>query len=377
MDKIPYFIVLLIISIGTNFALNIATKIKNERIDKMELRYSNISKIILLYIYIIFIFFSAFRIIEPGLGGIDAYGYKMFFLNSTTTLKESLLMQNYEPGYGIFIWGMRQLTDNYILVLLIVNSFIFLLFINFFKYVNRGKIRFFSIYLLAMQLFMGFNIQRIMVAIFIGTLVYINIYKKKYIVSFCLILFALSIHISSIILIPVLLVNIIIDKKEQMDVKKLVFLVTSIFLFSIIIINMFSTFLTSGKYYVYSNNGGIAVGFYSFSTVLFLLSIKKYKQLIELNPFNKTLITSLPISIVVLPLQMKYSILYRLLLFFIPIQVALLPDLFKVYRVKKNKNISYLMINIFLILYILDQILVFFSQYIYEVGLPYGNVLFN
>lgn len=81
--------------------------------------YASTGKIILLIIYIVFILFTVFRVIDVGIGGLDAYAYKQYFLGSDGSWSMALEFQKYEIGYATIIWIFRKITADYRVVLLL------------------------------------------------------------------------------------------------------------------------------------------------------------------------------------------------------------------------------------------------------------------
>ena len=78
-----------------------------------------------------------------------------------------------------------------------------------------------------------------------------------------------------------------------------------------------------------------------FAIIVFsVLGFVKMKQLKQLSRFNEILIIALPVGIICIPLQFNISVMYRMLLFFHPIILALIPSIIKCYKENSTKMVS-------------------------------------
>ena len=106
---------LLAILIALLFKLSIIFKKESTKIklfgQKIETKY-----ICYLFIYLIFIIFSCFRYIAPGVGGADTLVYINYFENLGYvhfSIKETLLFSGYEYLFFNFMFLVRILGGNY------------------------------------------------------------------------------------------------------------------------------------------------------------------------------------------------------------------------------------------------------------------------
>ncbi|WP_170169110.1 EpsG family protein [Mesobacillus subterraneus] len=376
MERLPYIIILVIITLLIFISVRLSPPKTIAYGSNKVFHYNILGNYILFQSYLVFILFTVFRLIDEGYGGIDAMAYKLYFIGSEGTWIESLNFQNYEFGYATMIWLVRNFTDDYKVVLFLIYTALFLMLVKYAKYMTRNISTLFSLFLLLALIINSFNTTRVIIAVFIGLMVYILIYKEKYVKAVILSLFALSIHISSVILLPMIAISMMLRKK--MSFTRLIIWVLLTTILAFISINVVETIIGNGKYYVYINyKEGIALQTYLIIFIVFLLSVYKYRELIEINSFNKTLITILPLAFVIIPLQLKYSILYRMLLYFLPIVYTLIPSLLKAYSVRNFNSIYYAPIKIGLITYLVLKIYIFINVELASAGLPYVNVLFD
>lgn len=378
MELLPYITVLVILSSLLTLARGNLKVYKTDN-GIMKKKYSIIGIFFLFISYIIFILFSAFRVIDIGLGGIDALAYKNIFHNVSGNIIESLNYQFYEPGYATIIWFAKTLSDNYSFALTIIYSIMFLFLIRIIKEISWSKYTPISIFLLLTLWLSSFNTVRTILAIFIATSVYIFLSKREYKRALLLTIFAISIHVSSVILIPIIFIVYMIDKKSKFSILKLISMIiilTLIFLFSIAIIE---NLIEGTRYeaYLYNEVIILAWGTYLISFISFIFSLIKYKELIKLNQINKVLVIVLPISLSLIIVQINFPIAYRMVLFFIPILYIIIPDIIRSYKIKTTKDFIYFPIKIGLFLYLIYRLYIYFTLEIISVGIPYQNMLYN
>lgn len=362
---LPYIFIITFTTVLVFFSGKISNFKKNNR-------YSTISLFLLSISCIVFVMFSSFRRIEYGYGGRDAITYKNYFLSVNTNFVEALKIQNYEWGYSILVWIGRMITNNYSFFLLFIYSFMFIGVALFLKLGTWNKYYIFTIALMISLLLNSFNINRVILAVTIGLIVYKSLCEKKILRSFLLTILAISIHVSSVILLPCILLVILLKKQVKFNWKINLLLV---FLFSMITIGTFKIFfglIASSKYGIYDQSSSIAWPTYIVIFIVFLLSVAKYKSMIELNSNNEVFIKILPMGLMVAPLQMEFPILYRMLLFFLPIVYILVPSLIKVYQMKRINQFIYPCIQFLLCFYLIIRLYVFFTIEIYSSGIPYS-----
>lgn len=378
MELLPYISVLVILSGLLTIARGNIKVYKNNN-EIVIKKYSIIGIFFLIISYSIFIWFSAFRVIDIGYGGIDALAYKKIFYNASGNIIESINNQFYEPGYAIIIWFARTLSDNYSFALIIIYSIMFLFLKNLIKEISWSKYTPISIFLLLTLWLSSFNTLRVILAIFIATSVFILLSKRKYKSALLLTIIVISIHVSSIILIPIIFIVFTIEKKSKLNLSKLISLLLIFILFFLLSINIIESLLKGTRYeaYFYNEEIMLAWGTYLISFITFIFSLIKYKELIQLNKFNKVLVIILPISLTLIIIQIYFPIAYRMVLFFLPILYLLIPDIIRTYKINSTKKLIYLPIKLGLFSYLIYRIYIFLTLEINSVGIPYKNMLFN
>lgn len=374
---IPYLIILTILTFVTFIAYRISFHTRPKFTAPVNLRYNSVSIIILIFAYIPMIIFSVYRVIDIGVGGIDAMAYKQYFLGAKGTWSEALEFQNYEIGYSTIVWIFRQVSDHYTLLLFFIYTMMFILLIKYVKYITWNKYTLPSVFLLFGMIISSFNTTRVILAVFIGLIVYIAIYNRKYLHAILLSVLAATIHVSAIILFPAIAISYLVNNKNKVNIKKLILYIVGIAMISVVSLEILSPYINNSKYHVYNEEHGIALQTYIIIFIVFILSILKFRDMIKVNSFNGTLITILPIGLIILPLQMEYSILYRMILYFLPIIYSLIPSLLKVYSIRSINTFYYFPIKIGLASYLLIRIYIFLTIELKSAGIPYINYLFN
>ena len=354
LTKIQFLIVLLLSSAAfclmgkrSNFSFKKLLKEKNV-MNFITLLYLVITVFSLIYLY-------AFRSIGTTwekIGGYDAGAYKEYFLGKLTNT-------HYEFGYSLLNRFIRLFTNNYQVFLIIISIFMIFCIIKFLREVNNYN--YLLVTMLLIMFFESFNTQRNSLCIFIFLLITISINKEKYGQAVLLALISMSIHTSSLIIFPVIIVNYLLSKKKDIPFAKLVMLILLMCTITIVLSQMMKTFLASTVYETYVNGtGDHSLKIYLFALGVLILSHIKQKKLVKQNRINKTLILSIPIIFLVIPMQLMAVIFYRMCLFFLPLMYTMLAELFK-----SDKKIPIRILIISLFLY---KIIDFFST-IYYIGI--------
>ena len=326
-----------------------------------------INKKTLLYVFfaaIIFIFLGIFKdfLANPSL---DTYAYYMNFQDANTGFINFLTNSKFEIGYTVVIWLFKNVINNFYITMGCFYALIFCMNIYFLKYIKWNKYSPLLLGLYTLQMFSSYYILRSYLSICIALVTIILIYKKEYIKSFLVILLAVSFHNSALILLPVLFLNVLFEKYLDFDEKHII---------GVTLISVICTFFalqfvkiymsTSEKYSYYLQQGSISVGVMAFWLVIIIYCLIEFKNIIKMSSINKTLIITTFAHCIVVPLQQLYSIMYRMNLFFIPIELCLAVQLLnmKDYKSKKEKYI----LLAFIALYTIYKIYTFFhSEIIY------------
>lgn len=379
MDFFPYLITLLILtSLLTIARYNVINNSINGAV--ISKRYSPIGVVNLIISYIIFITFSVFRKIDVGLGGMDAIGYKTIFNNAGGNLVDSLNRQFYEPGYAVLIWISRTISEDYRVALFIIYSIMFILMASYIKYINFNKYSFLSIFLLLTLWLSSFNITRVILALFLGTLVYTLLFRRKIKSALLIATLATTIHTAAVILFPIIVLVALIENRVKFKPKKLVFLIFLLTSFFLLAINIIDRIIIGTRYDVYLERaqGSMATGTYVIVAISFIISLFKFNNLNKFSSYNKTLIIILPVCLTLIPLQASISIVYRMVIFFLPILYILIPEIIRTFQLRSIKEvIENVPIKLGLFSYLIYRIYDFFSIEINHIGVPYINTLFN
>lgn len=283
-----------------------------------------VSLILFCSVVVLLIFLSSFREIGDygtHIGGYDAFGYKAFFLGKLT-------YTHFEPGYVLLNKIVRLFTGNYAIFLMLVSFFMICCMIKFLKEIDNYN--FFLVFLLLCTYFSSFNTLRTIMAIFICLLVITKLSKNNYFAAIILALLATSLHVSSIIIFPVILLNYLFKSSKKISYYKIIFLVILMSVCSFFVAYYSANYLSSTAYESYVNNGKLVINIYLFAALIFALAIKKYEKLLTNNVINKTFIISLPIIFLVFPMQIVMVITYRMIEFFLPLIYTVMAQIYKI-----------------------------------------------
>jgi hypothetical protein len=377
MEILPYLLILLVLT----FFLTIARKntITLNREGIVFKRYSVIGIANLILAYVFFIVFSVFRVIDVGLGGIDALGYKRIFENAGGSIVESMNNQFYEPGYSLIIWFSRTISEDYRVALFIIYTIMFLFIVNFIKNITYGRYTPVSIFLLLTLWLSSFNTTRVILSIFIGTYVYSCLLKRRYIKATLVAFIAISIHYSAIILLFIILIHGLVENKSKIKKARLLGLIAASTLFFLALAYLLDSLLIGTRYQAYIdwNEGQLSTGTLIAIIISVIIGLKNYNELTNINEYNRFFIIALFAFIPFFILQSSYAIIYRSIMFSLPILYVLIPDLIKSLKIRYTKDVFKFLLKAPLIGYFMIRIYTFFSVEIYSAQVPYINSLFT
>lgn len=330
--------------------------------------------------YLYFILFYVFIKIGPeGIGGNDSFVYLTRFQEADGPLLESLFKQDNEPGYGLLIWLIRNFTGNYRVVLLFNYTVIFLCQLYFFRHFYWDKYSFMSYVLLSLVTLTGICILRIVLCIHIALIIFIKIKETKYLQALLLTAIAVSIHLSAVILFPV----IVICKLFRNNIyhKKWFWLFyPGAMLLLALVLKISEVIIRNTKYSIYIGDGGPAIASYLIYLLLIICLMFRISGMAERNRDVMMWLTVLSTAFFVCLIQFKYGIAYRMLLFYEPVVMLLITFLMREYsafRYVNRDNLGFL-IHIGLTLILGIRLIGFFGKSVYAYGLyPYHNILFE
>lgn len=314
----------------------------------------------------IYVFFAMVRDVtfNPRL---DAYAYYNIYSLADMPLKKYLVFSNVEPGYSFLTWVFKNIFNSYVMLLLFIYLFIYCCYCYFLNNLPKQKGLLCVSAILGLDLFTAYYLQRNMLAVAMSLIMLIFLYNKKYLKAFLILVCSIMFHYSAIIFFPVFVFSYLRDnsklKKGSVNVLEMLSLIIC-FLGTKILSEIF---LGNQKYSVYNNSGSLAIGTYLFSAITIVLFLKQKGKFQKELPFLNFLGMSFLGVIFVLPLQMMNSIMYRMLLFFLPLLIIMLNYCVKEYI---NTRRYYLYNSIFLI-YCIYRIYTFFNQELVYIGMPY------
>ena len=336
------------------------------------------SIIILFLTYLVFVnFFVWVEIGENHRGGNDALNYLNRFLDADTSLIESLRKQNNEYGYGLFIWIMRQITDNYRVVLWILYSLMFACQFIFWKNLYWDGYTFLGCILLELVTLMC--ILRMVLCVHLSLLIYIYLSRKAYRKALLVSIVATSIQISGIMLIGIV-IFMWVRSKWRISKKHMTLIYSFLICMLASLLYYSKEIFLRTKYWIYVGEGGVAKGYL---LILFIIIGAYYVRRRRYNKFLPELallVSILCTSLFVVIAESIYAIVYRMLLLFEPIIILLLIYLLRDYRYIKSlsKQTSSYLIYFGLLLVIPLRIIGFFTNSVYSYGLyTYSNEIIN
>ena len=286
------------------------------------------------------------------------------------SLQHGLSVQYYERGYAVFVWFIRQFTSDYRVLLLIVHSFIYISTVNLLKNFKYNMYTFIPVLALIFLAIYSINTVRIIVALSIFYWVYDMLIKDKVLIAFILALLAVTVHISALIIFPVGMVYLCKKHIKLFNLKKLWILIGAIMLLSFVGISLIKSLIEGSKYVIYAGEGSIAIPTYvMFSTICFLT----YHYYDELEAKDdhvvELLIYTLPIGLIILPLQFKYAILYRMLFYIHPILYGLMPYILEVNnQIRMQNKKEFWAVRILIFTFVAYRIFSFFTAEIIDLG---------
>lgn len=361
------------ITIILSLLINQSLKISEFDQDKSIVKFSEKAKNMIIIAYLIFIFFSVFRkIAQGGVGGTDAYGYMNYFNTSPRSIIQSIKNQGYEPGYAGFIWFMRMIFTDYKIVLFITHSYMYYSMVQFMRRFKYNKFTIIASVLMMGLLMNSFNIIRMVLSVCISFNIYSSLYESKVLKALLISIFAVTVHISAAIMIPIVLKYAFYLYDDEITASKMLVINLAMYVLSIVAILSIDFIIVGTKYTFYQGKEeSIAVVSFAIMLITYIGSLMKYSELIELSKMNKILISSIPIGLVILPLQFKMSIMYRMILFINPLLFMLIPQIIYLSYKKSGYKILDFMLTTGFSLIVSYKIYQFFFIESKDLGIPY------
>lgn len=365
MEQTISIIYYFLFAIVTTLLIHLISKHqRNDEISckKLTIRigYAELYELILILVIVLF---CAFREIEVGVGGTDAYAYMMQFEQSTGSLSEQLIrFRGWEPLHAISLWIVRLFTSEYRVYLTLYYIVMSLFLIKYAKMIRLNKYWFLATFALMIVFLSSFNTQRNTFAVFAGIYILDTLLKGNHKRSILYVIIITGFHISALIWFIIIGASMFIRFfKGSIKWKLFGYLMVSSAV-SVVSLRLFPILVGGNRLGVYIDSGSsISIPMLiAFIFVLFLFLVH-YRQ-IQYDPEYKDIISLSTLYIAFAPMfifQMQYSIMYRMMLYSIPVLYMLLAK-FKEYIVKGKNGISLLYVGCNLIL--LLRILPFFME---------------
>lgn len=208
------FMIFEMLMVGLAFKLSKTETVQNESNPSiLRYKFNLASGTILFLAYVVYIIFFTFVGIDLGSGGKDALVYKNAFEHANLPLLESLKLQRMEWGYGFLIWLIRSAFSDYEVVLFVSFSFSFFAMLYFIKRIRWNIYTVLSYSIILILILTQTCLMRNILSASIGMITYVLLFEKKYKKAFVVATIAVSIHISSLILFPIIIMCILLDNK--------------------------------------------------------------------------------------------------------------------------------------------------------------------
>lgn len=320
---------------------------------------------------LIYVFFAVYRDVTVD-RTLDAYVYYNIFLRADLDFSAFLAVSNVEIGYSFLVWVIKHIFDSNLVVLLIGHSVVYISYVYFWEKVSIQKYRLLVVLLICLDFFSAYYIYRNIISVALALVMMVKLSEKKYKSAIVFLAFAISVHYSALIMCCVVVFNIILDKRETLSKSKIVFYTLAAVVSTVASLGFLERFmLESDKYSTYDNTGNLPVGTLICVIIVVLFSLVKLKVMIEKYPITRTLFLSLCLVFIIIPLEMQFAIMYRMLLFFLPVLYIMLMYLQDIYK----GSMGYYFIRIFSAFYLGYQIYIFFTTVIQFIGVPYVSIL--
>lgn len=370
-DKIIYFCFSLIMAL----LLQLISYIRHS---KLSFGSIALNRIVLNVTYVAFfaglIVFCVFRVIEPGTGGTDAYGYLLQFKSSVGDLAEQLTrFRGWEPLHAISLWIVRKFTDDYRVYLSIYYFFLGMCLVKYstkYELDNKSIITSFA---LVMYMLNSFNTQRNIIAVFLGFYFIDAIDIKKYKKAILIGLIATGLHFSGAILFISIGGFYFFRYIKGHYYRKLAFYVAVSLVVSVVISRYIPMIVGSSRLSIYTSSSNVSISMilaFLFITVIQLVYHKQIAEDDELITLSTLYLTFAPMFV----FQLFYSILYRFMLYSIPVLYVIIWK----YKKMLMNNKTHMAYGLYVLLDIimLMRILPFFFSDFSDIG-SYSNVLFQ
>lgn len=376
-DYVPYVLLLVFLTVCIVRYVSISdTKVEIRQGGKL---YITNFRFRYLFIYLIgyvgYIVFSLSKVIGVS-GASDAYYYKYYFEHYGQDLGLFMKESTFEPLYSLISHIFRTFTDNYSYMLWFWYTLTFVLLIGFIKQLYMEKYSLLVILTMLTMLITQYNTLRMSISITIALTSLFLMKNDKWIKALIVIFLAMGIQVSAFIMIPVWIVNYVLTKVVGFKKEKLIFFVVVGEVLTIGSLSLVNRIIMHSSKAVYLGESSLAIGMYAITFVVFVLCLIKYDDIIAVNPINYYLINMMPVCFICIPLQYNISIFYRMVLFFVPIILGIIPSICASYRGRERKiSANGLAVIIVTHFYVLSRIVSFCLEEVPYVGRYYSTFI--
>ena len=346
----------------------------------------NYYKYLLVLLFFSFIIFTSFRVIfldtddYTALGGIDATSYKKYFENANLSLKDYYSNNYSEPLYELFVWLTRKISSDFRLFLTIYYTIIFTIQIKILSKIKISKSVFISYFAVCFLLIVtSFSAMRNVLSVFVSWMAFMALDEKNYTKSFLWITVSSLIHYSAVICFPMWFICCLSERKDGFSLKKAFQYWGGGVMLIIMLLYFLPNLLLHVKpeYIHYLNQPSeIAINQTIGRSIIVLLVILKFKDLIRHNSMNRIMFIALLVTLYVPLLQIMLPIMYRMLLFGNLATFFLISELIAVFPLNRKRFLMNFCINSVLLFYLLLTIISFSRNALPSYGLNYVNSLF-
>ena len=278
-------------------------------------------EIILIFVVVLF---CAYREIDVRAGGTDAYGYKLQFLSSTGSIGEQLTrFWGWEPIHALSMWAVRAFTEDYRVYLILYYILLSLMMIKISRMYEFRKGSYISLFALALFSLDSFNTQRNTFAAFMGFLIVGYLKDNKYKKALLVAMVATLIHFSAAIYLVSIAGFYYIRYVKGTYKNKLMIYVTVSMLLSVVVSRYIPVIVGGTRLAVYTSSSNVSVPMLLAFIAIAVFQFLKYRELdedVDTAVLSTLLITFAPMFV----FQLFYSIMYRMMLFSIPIMYVLI-----------------------------------------------------
>ena len=273
---------------------------------------------------LVVVLFCAYREIEVGSGGTDAYGYKLQFLSSTGSISEQLTrFRGWEPIHALSLWAVRLFTDDYRVYLILYYIGLSLLMIKISRMYQFRRGSYITLFALAMFSLDSFNTQRNTFAAFMVFLIVGFLKDKQYKKALIIAIIATLIHFSAAIyLVTIFGFYYIRFVKGKYERKLALYVIVSMML-SVVISRFIPQIVGGTRLSMYTSSSNVSVPMLLAFIAIIAFQFIRHAELDEDTDtavLSTIFITFAPMFI----FQLFYSIMYRMMLFSIPVMYVLL-----------------------------------------------------